>query len=92
MGLSFILMSLLSATLLQAFAARVALCSASIGTTSTILSTTGLAKTRLGVILGNVAVMDNVMGLVMLQLSRNLGLRRRPRSILLWSSDLSWLL
>lgn len=73
MGLSFILMSLLSATPLQAFAAGAALCSTSIGTTFTILSTTGLAKTRLGVVLGSAAMMDDVMGLVMVQIISNLG-------------------
>lgn len=73
MGLSFVLMSLLSATPLQAFAAGAALCSTSIGTTFTILSTTGLAKTRLGVVLGSAAMMDDVMGLVMVQIISNLG-------------------
>lgn len=73
MGLSFILMHLLSATPLQAFAAGAALCSTSIGTTFTILSTTGLTKTRLGVVLGSAAMMDDVMGLVMVQIISNLG-------------------
>lgn len=73
MGLSFILMHLLAATPLQAFAAGAALSSTSIGTTFTILSTTGLAKTRLGVVLGSAAMMDDVMGLVMVQIISNLG-------------------
>lgn len=73
MGLSFVLMNLLAATPLQAFAAGAALCSTSIGTTFTILSTTGLAKTRLGVVLGSAAMMDDVMGLVMIQIISNLG-------------------
>jgi NhaP-type Na+/H+ or K+/H+ antiporter len=73
MGLSFVLMSLLSATPLQAFAAGASLCSTSIGTTFTILSTTGLAKTRLGVVLGSAAMMDDVAGLVMVQIISNLG-------------------
>ncbi|RLM00180.1 hypothetical protein CFD26_107868 [Aspergillus turcosus] len=73
MALSFVLMSLLSATPLQAFAAGASLCSTSIGTTFTILSTTGLAKTRLGVVLGSAAMMDDVAGLVMVQIISNLG-------------------
>ena len=73
MGLSFILMHLLAATPLQAFAAGAALSSTSIGTTFTILSTTELAKTRLGVVLGSAAMMDDVMGLVMVQIISNLG-------------------
>ncbi|KAH1368226.1 hypothetical protein KXX63_000298 [Aspergillus fumigatus] len=73
MALSFILMSLLSATPLQAFAAGASLCSTSIGTTFTILSTTGLAKTRLGIVLGSAAMMDDVAGLVMVQIISSLG-------------------
>lgn len=73
MGLSFIRMHLLAATPLQAFAAGAALSSTSIGTTLTILSTTELAKTRLGVVLGSAAMMDDVMGLVMVQIISNLG-------------------
>ncbi|KAF7131057.1 hypothetical protein CNMCM5793_004044 [Aspergillus hiratsukae] len=73
MALSFVLMSLLSATPLQAFAAGASLCSTSIGTTFTILSTTGLAKRRLGVVLGSAAMMDDVAGLVMVQIISNLG-------------------
>jgi len=55
MGLSFVLMAPLAATALQAFAAGAALYSTSIGTTFTILSTAGLSKTRLGVVLGSAA-------------------------------------
>ncbi|RHZ52282.1 cation:proton antiporter [Aspergillus thermomutatus] len=73
MALSFVLMRLVSATPLQAFAAGASLCSTSIGTTFTILSTTGLAKTRLGVVLGSAAMMDDVAGLVMVQIISNLG-------------------
>ncbi|GIK06876.1 hypothetical protein Aspvir_002529 [Aspergillus viridinutans] len=73
MGLSFVLMSLLPATPLQAFAAGASLCSTSIGTTFTMLSTTGLAKTRLGVVLSSAAMMDDVAGLVMVQIISNLG-------------------
>ncbi|KAF4243336.1 hypothetical protein CNMCM6805_001345 [Aspergillus fumigatiaffinis] len=80
MALSFVLMSLLSATPPQAFAASASICSTSIGTTFTILSTTGLVRTRLGVILGSVAMMDDVAGLVMVQIISNLGGANRRSS------------
>jgi Kef-type K+ transport system membrane component KefB len=80
MALSFVLMSLLSATPLQAFAAGASLCSTSIGTTFTILSTTGLARTRLGVVLGSAAMMDDVAGLVMVQIISNVGGANRRSS------------
>lgn len=60
----FVLMRLVSASRLQAFATGVSLCSISIGTTFTTLSTTGLAKTRLGVLLGGAAMMEDVAGWV----------------------------
>lgn len=72
-GLSFVLLRLADATPLQAFAAGAALCSTSLGTTFTILSTTDLAKTRLGVVLTGAAMMDDVVGLVMVQVIINLG-------------------
>lgn len=72
-GLSFALLSLVNATPLQSFAAGAALCSTSLGTTFTILSTTGLTKTRLGVVLTGAAMMDDVVGLVMVQIITNLG-------------------
>lgn len=72
MGLGFVIMHLLSATPLDAFAAGAALCSTSIRTTSTILFTTRLAKTHLGVVLGSAIMMDYVMGLVMVQIISNL--------------------
>merc|ERR1712093_57658 len=50
MALSFVLQSLSNATPLQAFAAGAALCSTSLGTTFTILSTSGLSSTRLGTV------------------------------------------
>jgi hypothetical protein len=80
MALSFVVMSLLSATPLQAFAAGASICSTSIGTTFTILSTTGLVRTRLGVILGSAAMMDDVAGLVMVQIIWNLGGANRRSS------------
>lgn len=73
MGLSFVLQSMVDATLLQAFAAGAALCSTSLGTTFTILGTSGLASTRLGVVLTSAAMMDDVIGLIMVQVVSNLG-------------------
>lgn len=73
MALSFILQYLVNATPLQAFAAGAALCSTSLGTTFTILSTSGLSNTRLGTVLSSAAMMDDVVGLVMVQVISNLG-------------------
>ncbi|KAH7360618.1 Sodium/hydrogen exchanger family-domain-containing protein [Rhexocercosporidium sp. MPI-PUGE-AT-0058] len=73
MALSFTLKSLSNATPLQAFAAGAALCSTSLGTTFTILSTSGLSSTRLGTVLSSAAMMDDVVGLVMVQVISNLG-------------------
>ncbi|KAH0403000.1 Sodium/hydrogen exchanger, partial [Aureobasidium melanogenum] len=72
-GMSFVLVGLLGATPVQAFAAGAALCSTSLGTTFTILSTSGLDKSRLGVILSSAAMLDDVVGLVMVQVISNLG-------------------
>ncbi|KAM0558244.1 hypothetical protein ACHAPJ_004932 [Fusarium lateritium] len=72
-GLSFAVMSMLNATPLQAFAAGAALCSTSLGTTFTILGTSGLSATRLGVVLTSAAMMDDVIGLIMVQVISNLG-------------------
>jgi hypothetical protein len=66
-------MSMLNATPLQAFAAGAALCSTSLGTTFTILGTSGLSSTRLGVVLTSAAMMDDVVGLIMVQVISNLG-------------------
>ncbi|MCJ1327706.1 hypothetical protein MMC10_004378 [Thelotrema lepadinum] len=71
--LSFVLTFLTSASYVQAFAAGAALCSTSLGTTLTLLSTTGLAHTRLGVVLTSAAMMDDVVGLVMVQIISSLG-------------------
>ncbi|PLB50782.1 Sodium/hydrogen exchanger [Aspergillus steynii IBT 23096] len=73
MGLSFILMDLVSATPLQAFAAGAALSATSLGTTFTILSTTNLITTRLGVVTTSAAMIDDVVGLIMVQIISNLG-------------------
>ncbi|KFZ13267.1 hypothetical protein V502_06713 [Pseudogymnoascus sp. VKM F-4520 (FW-2644)] len=73
MALSFVLQSLVSATPIQAFAAGAALCSTSLGTTFTILNASGLSTTRLGTVLSSAAMMDDVVGLVMVQVISNIG-------------------
>lgn len=72
-GLSFVLMKLVSATPLQAFSAGATLSTTSLGTTFTILSTTGLSSTRLGTVTTSAAMLDDVIGLVMVQIISNLG-------------------
>ncbi|KAK2028581.1 Sodium/hydrogen exchanger [Colletotrichum zoysiae] len=71
-GLSFTLGSMAGATPLQAFAAGAALCSTSLGTTFTVLGTSGLMSTRMGVVLASAAMMDDVVGLIMVQVISNL--------------------
>lgn len=73
MALSFVLQSLVNATPIQAFAAGAALCSTSLGTTFTILNASGLSTTRLGTVLSSAAMMDDVVGLVMVQVISNIG-------------------
>lgn len=70
---AFCLQSLASATPLQAFAAGAALCSTSLGTTFTVLNTSGLTNTRLGTVLTSAAMMDDVVGLVLVQVISKLG-------------------
>lgn len=72
-ALSFALRGIAGASALQAFAAGAALCSTSLATTFTILGTTGLTETRLGVVLTSAAMLDDVVGLVMVQIISNLG-------------------
>jgi Kef-type K+ transport system membrane component KefB len=72
-GLSFLLITFASAKPIQAFAAGAALCSTSLGTTFTIMQTSGLSNTRLGVVLTSAAMMDDVVGLIMVQFISNLG-------------------
>jgi Kef-type K+ transport system membrane component KefB len=72
-GLSYTLQGLLNATPVQAFAAGAALCSTSLGTTFTVLGSSGLSTSRLGVVLTSAAMMDDVVGLVMVQVISNLG-------------------
>jgi Kef-type K+ transport system membrane component KefB len=73
MALSFVLQELVGATSVQAFAAGAALCSTSLGTTFTVLASSGLSSSRLGVVLTSAAMMDDVVGLVMVQVISNLG-------------------
>jgi len=72
-GLSFVLIQMCSATTLQAFAAGCALSSTSLGTTFTVLKTSGLGNSRLGVVLTSAAMLDDVVGLVLVQVISNLG-------------------
>ncbi|KAF1933543.1 uncharacterized protein M421DRAFT_415885 [Didymella exigua CBS 183.55] len=72
-GLSYTLQGLLDATPAQAFAAGAALCSTSLGTTFTVLGSSGLSSSRLGVVLTSAAMMDDIVGLVMVQVISNLG-------------------
>ncbi|PPJ61041.1 hypothetical protein CBER1_02016 [Cercospora berteroae] len=73
-GLSFVLLGLLPGTSpVRAFSAGAALCSTSLGTTFTVLATSGLTESRLGVVLTSAAMMDDVVGLVMVQIISSLG-------------------
>lgn len=60
-------------TPLQSFAAGAALSATSLGTTFSILTASGFARTRLGVVLTSAAMMDDVVGLVMIQVVAELG-------------------
>ncbi|KAI8948994.1 Sodium/hydrogen exchanger [Xylaria longipes] len=62
-----------SATLLPAFAAGAALCSTSLGTTFSVLQASGLSRTRLGAVLASAALLDDVVGLVMVRIITSLG-------------------
>lgn len=72
-GLSFILIKMCNATTLQSFAAGCALSSTSLGTTFTILKSSRLDNSRLGVVLTSAAMLDDVVGLVLVQVISNLG-------------------
>ncbi|KIX08733.1 uncharacterized protein Z518_03390 [Rhinocladiella mackenziei CBS 650.93] len=72
-ALSFSLIGMANATNLQAFAAGSALCSTSLGTTLSLLKTTGLTTSRLGTVLTSAAMLDDVVGLIMVQVISNLG-------------------
>lgn len=73
MGISFFLLGILPVTPVQAFAAGAALCSTSLGTTFTVLYTSGLTESRLGVVLTSAAMMDDVVGLIMVKVISTLG-------------------
>ncbi|KAI1118627.1 Sodium/hydrogen exchanger [Nemania sp. NC0429] len=62
-----------SAALLPAFAAGAALCSTSLGTTFSVLQASGLSRTRLGAVLASAALLDDVVGLVMVRIITGLG-------------------
>jgi Kef-type K+ transport system membrane component KefB len=68
-----VLLELCSASPLQAFAAGAALCSTSLGTTFTVLESTGLTTSRLGTILMNAAMLDDIVGLIMIRIISILG-------------------
>ncbi|KAJ9613557.1 hypothetical protein H2200_003499 [Cladophialophora chaetospira] len=73
MALSFSLAAISDATNLQAFAAGASLCSTSLGTTFSLLKTTGMSRSRLGTVLTSAAMLDDVVGLVLVQVISNLG-------------------
>ncbi|PNY28964.1 Uncharacterized protein TCAP_01113 [Tolypocladium capitatum] len=72
-ALSFILEPLMGISKLQCFTAGAALCSTSLGTTFTVLRSSGLTGSRLGVVLVSAAMLDDVVGLVVVQVVTNLG-------------------
>lgn len=58
---------------LAAFSAGASLCSTSLGTTFAILSSANMQQTRIGVVLVGAAMMDDVVGLVMVNIVTTLG-------------------
>lgn len=60
-------------TPLAGFSAGASLCSTSLGTTFAILSAAGLQRTRTGTVLVGAAMMDDVVGLVMVNIVTTLG-------------------
>ncbi|ETI21639.1 hypothetical protein G647_07986 [Cladophialophora carrionii CBS 160.54] len=76
MALSFSLMGISKATRLQSFAAGAALCSTSLGTTFSLLKTTGLTTSRLGTVLTSAAMLDDVVGLALVEVISSLGTGR----------------
>ena len=58
---------------LAGFSAGASLCSTSLGTTFAILSSAGMQQTRVGVVLVGAAMMDDVVGLVMVNIVTTLG-------------------
>ncbi|CCE83115.1 Piso0_003687 [Millerozyma farinosa CBS 7064] len=72
-ALSFTLLTYSNASPVAAFSAGAALCSTSLGTALTVLSSSSLRSTKLGVLLTNAAVLDDIAGLIMMQVVHNLG-------------------
>ena len=72
-GLSFILISLANASPLASFSAGAALCSTSLGTVFTILDNSDLSLSKSGVILSSAAMLDDIVGLIMIQVISNIG-------------------
>jgi Kef-type K+ transport system membrane component KefB len=60
-------------TLLQAFSAGAALSTTSLGTTFSVISQAGFGDTRLGAVLTSAAIIDDVVGLILLQVIVSLG-------------------
>jgi len=60
-------------SLLAAFSAGASLCSTSLGTTFTILSSSNMQRTHIGVVLVGAAMLDDVVGLVMVNIITTLG-------------------
>lgn len=58
---------------LAAFSAGASLCSTSLGTTLAILSAAGLQQTKVGTVLMSAAMMDDVVGLMMVKIIVSLG-------------------
>jgi Kef-type K+ transport system membrane component KefB len=58
---------------LAAFSAGASLCSTSLGTTFSILSSSNMQRTRIGVVLVGAAMLDDVVGLVMVNIVTTLG-------------------
>lgn len=72
-GISFSILGYSNATPVAAFAAGAALCSTSLGTAFTIMSTSNLVLSKVGVLLTSAAMIDDIAGLVMLQVISKLG-------------------
>ena len=72
-AISFSILGYSNATPVAAFAAGAALCSTSLGTAFTIMSTSKLVLSKVGVLLTSAAMIDDIAGLVMLQVISNLG-------------------
>ena len=83
-ALSFILIPLFTSTevsFLTAFAAGASLSSTSLGTTFAILSAAKLTTTRLGTVLITAAMIDDIVGLVMVTVIASIGVSVDPQTI-----------